>query len=304
MRVILRMPDGTEAMVGPPAGLTLKRDADAPADSLALTFVFDFPELEPCAARLEYNGVPVFDGIVDEQTEHQEKGEKTTYFSLRSRAALLLDNEAEPCTLRMPSLRLMEQRILRPLGLAVQDGDRTPKQGELVVEKGTSCWEVICAFSERFLQVTPHETSAGNLSFTARKPQTLALTDVLSIEKRRVPYAQISRVVVQNTRTGAYNAVFENPAAHGVFRTRYRAADTGRSPAAILAEGERAALSVRVVCAGFVDARPGDLCGFPTLGAACARLCLQSMRYRLTRGVGETELVFVPEAADFSGKDE
>ncbi len=298
MRVIFTMPDGAELMAGPPSGLTLKRDADAPADSLELTFAFDFPaELEPCAARLEYGGQTIFSGIVDEQTVRHEKGEKTTYFSLRSRAALLLDNEAEPCTLRMPSLRLMEQRILRPLGLAAEGGDTSPKQGELIIEKGTSCWSALCAFSERFLQITPYETNGGRLCFTARTPRTLELSEVLSLEKRRMPYAQISRVVVQNTRTGAYSAVFENPAARGVFRTRYRTADAGLPPAEILAAGERAALSVRAVCAGFVDAVPGDVCAFPQLGNACARLCLQSMRYRLTRGIEETELAFVPDAA-------
>ena len=112
MRVFFIMPDGTELTAGPPAGITLRRDADAPADSLKLSFAFDFPaELEPCAARLEYNGETVFDGIVDEQAVHFEKGEKSTSFSLRSRTALLLDNEAEPGTIRMPSLRLMEQRV-------------------------------------------------------------------------------------------------------------------------------------------------------------------------------------------------
>lgn len=147
MRVFFIMPDGTELTAGPPAGITLRRDADTPADSLKLSFAFDFPaELEPCAARLEYNGETVFDGIVDEQAVHFEKGEKSTSFSLRSRTALLLDNEAEPGTIRMPSLRLMEQRLLRPLGLSAEGADDGPKQGELIVEKGTSCWAALCAF--------------------------------------------------------------------------------------------------------------------------------------------------------------
>lgn len=86
MRVFFSTPDGAELMAGPPAGLTLKRDAGAPADSLELSFAFDFPaELAPCAARLECGGEAVFDGIVDEQTVRFEKGEKSTFFSLRSR---------------------------------------------------------------------------------------------------------------------------------------------------------------------------------------------------------------------------
>lgn len=295
MRVFFIMPDGTELTAGPPAGITLRRDADTPADSLKLSFAFDFPaELEPCAARLEYNGETVFRGIVDEQAVHFEKGEKSTSFSLRSRTALLLDNEAEPGTIRMPSLRLMEQRLLRPLGLSAEGADDGPKQGELVIEKGTSCWAALCAFSERFLKVTPYETRAGKLCFAERRPETLRLPALLALERRRLPYARISRVVVQNSKTGAYSAVFENPAAGGVRRTRYRASDAGDSPAEIFEQGERAALSVRAVCAGFVDAAPGDLCSFPQLGARCTGMRLRLMRYRLTRGTEETELLFAP----------
>ena len=99
---------------------------------------------------------------------------------------------------------------------------------------------------------------------------------------------------MQNSKTGAYSTVFENPAAGGVRRTRYRASDAGDSPAEIFEQGERAALSVRAVCAGFVDALPGDLCSFPQLGARCTGMRLRLMRYRLTRGTEETELLFAP----------
>lgn len=51
---------------------------------------------------------------------------------------------------------------------------------------------------------------------------------------------------------------------------------------------------MRAVCAGFVDAAPGDLCSFPQLGARCAGMRLRLMRYRLTRGTEETELLFAP----------
>ncbi len=56
----------------------------------------------------------------------------------------------EPGTLRMPSLRLMEQRLLRPLGLSAEGGETGARQGELVIEKGTSCWAALCAFRSDF----------------------------------------------------------------------------------------------------------------------------------------------------------
>lgn len=52
------------------------------------------------------------------------------------RGSFLLDNEAAPMELRLPSLRLLERMYLMPLGLHAVGGDRRPVEGVLTVRKG------------------------------------------------------------------------------------------------------------------------------------------------------------------------
>lgn len=98
----------------------LRSDADTVADSLTVRFGVGkrlFTE-EPVGAVLKKDGAVIFDGIVDEHRVKCQNGARTEAFSLRSRAALLLDNEAAPMELRLPSLRLLERMYLMPLGAA------------------------------------------------------------------------------------------------------------------------------------------------------------------------------------------
>lgn len=298
MRFVFLFADGTETELNAqPTRISLRRDADTPADSLELTFTPSGPlfSKEPCGVRMEHGGTVLFSGILDEHSVHTKAGVRTEFFSLRSRAAVLLDNEAMPGQLRMPSLRLIETLFLQPFGLRAEGEDFSPKAGELVLEKGTSCWQAVCSFAETFLHGTPHCTRAGALRFADREPKTLRLSDVRETELSHRPYARLSRVVVQNTRTGAYSTVYENPAAAGVSRVRYLSAYARTAPKTLLAQGERAAVRLRVTCGGFVDADPGDVCGFPAFGAPCERMRLTALRYRYADGGEETELTFEPD---------
>lgn len=297
MRTIFLFADGTEAEAGQaPAGISLRRDADTPADSLELTFAARKPLFreEPCGARMELDGAVLFSGIVDEHSISMNGGEREEFFALRSRAAVLLDSEAAPGLLRSPSLRLMEALFLLPLGIQAEAGDFSPKAGELVIEKGTSCWTAVCDFAEAFLHCMPHCTRAGALRFAEREIRIISLHDVRKTELLYRPYARISRVVVQNARTGAYNAVYENEAAAGISRIRYLSAYAKTAPKKLIADGERAYVRLRVTCGGLVDADPGDMCGFPELGPLCGNMRLTGLRYRYVRGAEETELTFEP----------
>ena len=298
-RFVFLFADGAQAAVKTaPQSVSLRRDADTPADSLELTFETAKPlfSTEPCGLRMERDGEVLFSGILDEHSVHEKGGVRTEFFSLRSRAAVLLDNEAVPGQLRMPSLRLMETRFLLPYGIRAEAGDFSPKAGELVIEKGTSCWQAVCRFAESFLHCTPHCTREGTLRFAERAVKTLHLSDVQETELLRRPYAQISRVVVQNAHSGAYNAVYENEAAAGVCRERYLSAYAKTAPRSLIADGERQSLRLRVVCGGLVDGDPGDLCSFPTFGASCEKMRLTALRYRFAQGEEKTELTFEPAA--------
>ena len=115
----------------------------------------------------------IFDGIVDEHRVKCQNGARTEVFSLRSRAALLLDNEAAPMELRLPSLRLLERMYLMPLELHAVGGDRRPVEGVLTVEKGVSCFEALQTFSERSLNCTPYPDKSGGVHFESYVPKTV-----------------------------------------------------------------------------------------------------------------------------------
>lgn len=161
-----------------PSEWLLRSDADTVADSLTVRFSAGkrlFTE-EPVGAVLKKDGAVLFDGIVDEHRVKCQNGARTEVFFLRSRAALLLDNEAAPMELRLPSLRLLERMYLMPLGLHAVGGDRRPVEGVLTVEKGVSCFEALQTFSERYLNCTPYTDKSGGVHFESYVPKTVKPT--------------------------------------------------------------------------------------------------------------------------------
>ena len=269
MRVFFIMPDGTELTAGPPAGITLRRDADTPADSLKLSFAFDFPaELEPCAARLEYNGETVFDGIVDEQAVHFEKGEKSTSFSLRSRTALLLDNEAEAVTYQRAALSEILKDHAAACGVAWEPRGEVYGTGEYAVASGSSRWKAIEGFARR-CGLTPYFTREGVLCLRgAAEGRRLVLEEpegVIEASYRDRRYGVLSEVTAVNrakklrqtvrneaflARGGSCRRVVYVPS-RSVNELRY----TGRYQIEKSAEDAR---ELTTTLAGSVDAEPMD----------------------------------------------
>ncbi len=277
-----------------PLALVLRRDADTPADSLEVTFDAKKPVTAetPCALMVYAGDTVLFSGIVDEHSILMDDTGREEFFSCRSRIGLLMDNEAMPGVLRMPSLRLMEKLFLSPFGLTLGQNGTSPKGGELTVEKGTSCFTVLRQFARRFLGTELHCTKDGTVLFSERVPEKIKLQSVMAAEILYQPYARISRVVVQNTHSGAYNTVYENPVKGGALRVRYLSAGALSAPKTVFAAGERKAVRVRVTCAAWIDATPGDLCDLSRFGAEFSAMRLESLCCRVTRDGEKTELTF------------
>lgn len=274
-----------------PVEWLLKSDADTVADSLTVRFGAGkrlFSE-EPVGAVLKKDGAVIFDGIVDEHRVKCQNGARTELFSLRSRAALLLDNEAAPMELRMPSLRLLERMYMMPLGLHAVGGDRRPVAGVLTVEKGMRCWEVLQMFAEGYLNCTPYADKSGGVHFENYVPQTVKPDWVPAREVIYCPYKMLSGVTVQNAQTGAYSAEYHDPLAPQV-RVRYLSAYAKTAPTALLTESRRAAKRLKLTCASYIDGVPGDTMQTDELGEM--RLISKSV---LLRGKDvKTELLFEP----------
>lgn len=290
IRAEFLFPDGTARAVRPDA-LTLRRDSDTPADSLELVFYAGGRLFitEPCGVRLMRRETLVFLGIVDEHTVRTDGAGHEERFYCRSLAARMVDSEALPGLLQMPSVRLMEQWFLKPLGLSVGDGDRAPKAGEMTVEKGVSVWAAVSEFARRFLRVTPYCDRDGTVHFATIKPKVLSPARVLSAEVTRKPYGVLSRVTVQDAKTGAYGTVYENPDAAGVIRLRYLSAHAGRSPRELFSKGERERVSAKLVLEEYIDADPGDLVEAGMLGLS-ETLETASVRYTVSTAGERTEL--------------
>lgn len=161
-------PDGSVKLPGP-IKIRIDRDADAPADGLKGVF----PLPERCGMLTELtvkqdNGAVVFSGIVDEQ--EQNITERTLTLAARSRAALLLDNEAMPQNYVNPSLATIFSRHIQPYGFLSYTGDGSTFSGTLSVTKGMSEWSAAASFCSRFLNTAPKITD-GMFDASGSAPQ-------------------------------------------------------------------------------------------------------------------------------------
>ena len=179
--------DGTELLLGEPMEAQLLYDSDAPASQLRAVFPAEKLWEDLAVVRVFHQGQVAFGGIVDEQNTALSGEGFTVELIARSWEALLLDNEARPAVLRSPSLGLLWERYFQPLGLTSVVGDQSPKAGELAVEKGTSCWELLENFCRDYLGTAPWVDGKGTLHCEGPQETKVTAGRVLSAELSRLP---------------------------------------------------------------------------------------------------------------------
>ena len=277
-----------------PNRMELLRDLDTPADGLELRYDAPQPVFGevPVGVRVMRGEKLVFAGIVDTHTVETEKGVRTERFLCRSTAAKLLDNEAQPGVLNRPSVRLMEKLYLAPFGLRAEDRSAVFAAGRLSVEQKTRCWTVLKRFAEQFLGTDIFCRRDGTVCFSARMGKLLHLPTAVRLRLTKNPYVRVSRVVVHNARTGAYNTVYDNENAHGVQRIRYLSARAETAPQEVLSAGEQQALAVTAVFAGYMDADPGDRADLTAYDPTLPQLQVIAVQYVQNGGNEETVLEF------------
>ena len=293
MEICFIFPDGREIRpVKKPTRMELLRDLDTPADGLELRYDALQPVFGevPVGVRVMQGETLIFEGIVDTHTVEAEKGVRTERFLCRSTAAKLLDNEAQPGVLNRPSVRLMDKLYLAPFGLRADDRLAGFAAGRLSVEQKTRCWSVLQRFAEQLLGTDIFCKCDGTVCFSARAGKLLHLPTAVRLRLTRNPYARISRVVVQNARTGAYNTVYDNENARGVQRIRYLSARAETAPQAVLSAGEQEALLVTAVFAGYIDADPGDRADLTAYDPTLPQLQVIAVQYVQNGENGETVL--------------
>ena len=272
--------------------MVLKRENDVPTDRFTVQYLLTKPLFneEPWGIRVLRDGALVFFGIVDEHETVQEAGVYRESFVCRSIAALLMDSEAKPGTLQMPSLRLMYKLYLEPFGLSVRGAVQVPQRGQFTVERGETCWDVLCGFSETFLKCTPYCERDGTVCFEERTHGVLPLFDVTKSAIIRRPKEKISRVVVQNSVSGAYSTVFDR-LDEPISRVRYLSAQANVTPEQLFLQADQSALQVKLVCRGYIDAVPGDRTEWFIPGVGVKPMELHALCFSGKAGVYETELI-------------
>lgn len=279
-------PQGVGLLLPPPVSARLVCGEDAPADG----FTGVFP-LKKSLGRL--TGLKIydrtrklcFDGIVDEQKESVGGGWKLT-LSARSRAALLLDNEAVPQTYCMPSLRTVFERHVKPYGFSGFLGDSRAFNGTYTVTKGMSEWQAAAGFCTLFLRVAPR-IADDTFDASGAKPQGELLFDnavgigYTSVSVENLYCNALSEVLIKSGSAGAYSQAAQSAEAVSLGIRRRRCFAQGDADGLIRA-AEKKAYRVTADCPGeiaatlFTAARVRD----PALGTV-EKLYVSQTEYRL-----------------------
>nr|WP_319489382.1 hypothetical protein [uncultured Caproiciproducens sp.] len=251
-------PQGMGIALPPPVSAKLICGEDAPADG----FTGVFPLLKSMG---EITGIKIYDkkqtlcfnGIVDEQRESCGGGRKLT-LAARSRAALLLDNEAIPQTYCMPSLTTIYSRHVKPYGFSGCLGDNRVFSGTLVITKGMSEWQAAASFCSRFLKITPRITD-NVFDASGSRPQGEMVFDnaegigytSVSIDHQYCNY--LSEVLVKSGKAGSYSPAAQSGTAASLGIKRRRCLTEGDADE-LVRTAEKKAFRVTVVCPGEITA--------------------------------------------------
>ncbi len=241
---------GGRMLLGDPKEAALSFDREAPADQLKAVFPADKLWEDISEVLMYERGEGVFRGIVDEQNTRLTSEGVFVELICRSREALLLDNEAEPMIIKKPSLESLHKRLIEPLGFPETRGESGSVPGELRVEKGASCWQVLSEFCGEYFGTEPYVDFEGAVCCNGMAERRAELWDVMSAELQRLPYKRLSAVYKQGYR-GGYDTVYSDPEAPAA-RRRYVSAQSGRDPKALLEESKAGGRLLTVVCAGSV----------------------------------------------------
>lgn len=218
--------NGSETQLKYPLSVILISSDDAPADSLKAVFAVcgSIPEL--ASVIIENGKERVFNGLVDTQTEEETSDGILLTITARSLECILLDNEALPQTYCMPSMPLIMERHLAPLGFTEYIGESKSFNGEMIISKGMSEWAVLEMFCRRFMETTPKIDCYGIIDITENdSDEVIYLSEKRCISKKRILKRSnlISDIAARTYIAGGYEMMLENETAKalGVKRKRY-----------------------------------------------------------------------------------
>ncbi len=246
----------------PPISVTINAHEDAPADDITVVFPLMKSLPEVVTIRVWQGERPVFSGIVDEQIMQVTGSGTVLKIVARSRAALLLDNEAMPQKYVDPSLTLLYERHVAPYGFCGFIGNGAPFRTDMTITKGTSQWQVIEEFCIKCFGTIPCVTADDYIDCSGETPkETLVFDncdeqamDYISVVYRNKFFKRISELYVQPKAGQPYSSVFHDEYAHklGIQRRRFVVSNNYRGKR-MISSAKRKAFEVAVVCPGGIQ---------------------------------------------------
>ena len=274
MRLVGKDPNGNREELPMPLSFEFSSGLDTPVDRLELVFLYGKGTKNRLFEVSLYDdtGEALFQGIVDEHIIETSGEGQRVIVKCRSRAALLMDNEAKPGTYYRITLQELFNRHVAPYGFELARRDSTA-QYNFVIPKGCSQWEVLCLFCRKMSGTTPFITP-DKLVWTyfryGKAHHLISNTSgggirFLRSQVRYKRYGVISRIYLQNNQ-GVYKTHVDSfPAAvHGVACVRDHSPpsemvnDPLTSAQKKLDESMREILTIQAVLPGFLPMRKGD----------------------------------------------
>lgn len=226
LKYILTDIKGKVTSFSKPLNMTVLSSSGAPADSFSGVFAVSGRIPEILSVKV-MNGIEiVFFGYVDEQTEITEAGGTFLEIKARSIESILLDNEASPQTYCLPSMRCIFERHFKPLGFQKYIGSDQSYNGELMIKKGMSQWDVLEGFCEKFVKVKPYISADGVIDISGEVKNTcvfLSRKNIISVRRSLKRSAVISDIYARTYNAGGYDIHMESKKADGrnIRRVRY-----------------------------------------------------------------------------------
>lgn len=292
--------NGIDTKLKYPLSVSLISSDDAPADSLTAVFAVSGYISELASVIIEKSGKRVFNGLVDSQTEEKTVDGILLTITARSLESILLDNEALPQTYCMPSMPLIMERHLAPLGFTKYIGESKAFSGEMIISKGMSEWSVLEMFCRRFLETTPKIDCYGIIDITgSNSDEIVYLSEKNCISKKRILKRSniISEIAARTYIAGGYEMLLENEkaAALGVKRKRYvnsidSESRTVLSAKQMINDSNNSYEEIVVEFGGCILCSVG---ASVFLGSDMEKMKVKEMRYSLNSGGEKTQLYLI-----------
>lgn len=199
--------------------VTLNQDVDVPADELVVVIpYYEQPSELVTIEMLTDDNNLIFSGVVDEQLTVIKDDGCAIKITARSKAALLLDNEAIPANYRMPTDYLIYSKYVSSFNIDCADIKGISYRGDFTVSKGDTHWQALNSFCRNLYGKSPKITSKGVLYMGGLKNDEVMTFSNSDENGRRYMYLSenikrcniISNVLVKTSQEGGYDVNVES----------------------------------------------------------------------------------------------